>query len=150
MQRHFSKHSVTQCWNFLCCFSSDGFGLCDLWCSVFDSSLHSSCDLMTIYHPLRKSEEAAEQNDDDDDDDGGKARIPEIVRESSSKSDAPLANLCFSCPVCQQSFLSTFTGSPHYSEDFEEDDNPKEPQEEVRIWKVIKVKLNKNSAAQLE
>lgn len=56
---------------------------------------------MTIYHPLRKSEEAAEPNDDDDD--GEKARITEIVKESSSKSDAPLANLCFSFPVCQQS-----------------------------------------------
>lgn len=70
-----------------------------------------------------------EQNDDDQ----RKARVTETIRESPGKSNEPLANLSFSFSVClnQLFCLSAFTGSPHYSEDFEEEENGKEPLEEV-------------------
>lgn len=44
----------------------------------------------------------------------------------------------FSVSVClNQVFpLSPFTGSPHYSEDFEEEENEKEPLEEVCNWNL--------------
>uniref|UniRef100_A0A3B5A8C2 Centrosomal protein of 162 kDa n=1 Tax=Stegastes partitus TaxID=144197 RepID=A0A3B5A8C2_9TELE len=56
----------------------------------------------TIATDLRKAEEVMEQSDGQ-----SKVRVPETIRESPA-----------------------FTGSPHYSEDFEDEENMKEPLEE--------------------
>ena len=69
------------------------------------------------------------------DDDQRKARVTETNRESPGKTNQAFADLSFSfsASVClkQVCSLSAFTGSPHYSEDFEEEENAKEPLEEV-------------------
>ncbi|XP_072251058.1 centrosomal protein of 162 kDa isoform X2 [Leuresthes tenuis] len=73
----------------------------------------------TIATDLRKAEEAAlEQTDGHQ----SKARVTEIVRES---------------PAC--------TGSPHYSEDFEDEENMKEPLEELGSSWTGKAKKSKMS-----
>nr|XP_046255811.1 centrosomal protein of 162 kDa isoform X2 [Scatophagus argus] len=64
---------------------------------------------------LRKCEEAVEQNEDDQ----RKAGATETVRE---------------CPA--------FTGSPHYSEDFEEEENGKEPLDEKSKMSPILAKVS--------
>ncbi|XP_034384986.1 centrosomal protein of 162 kDa isoform X2 [Cyclopterus lumpus] len=64
---------------------------------------------------LRRAEEQSDDDDDDDDDDG-KARVPEAVRESS--------------------------GSPNYSEDFEEEANGKELSEEKSKMSPILAKVS--------
>ncbi|XP_051263216.1 centrosomal protein of 162 kDa isoform X2 [Dicentrarchus labrax] len=69
----------------------------------------------TLGTNLRKAEEAVEQSDDDQ----RKARVTETVRES---------------PVS--------TGSPHYSEDFEEEENGKEPLEEKSKMSPILAKVS--------
>ncbi|XP_054477409.1 centrosomal protein of 162 kDa isoform X2 [Anoplopoma fimbria] len=66
---------------------------------------------------LRRVEEVVEQSDDDDDE--RKARVPETVRESPA-----------------------FTGSPHYSEDFEEEENGKEQLEEKSKISLILAKVS--------
>lgn len=77
------------------------------------------------------------------DDDQRKARVTETVRESPGKSNEPLVNFFFSFSLClnQVFSLSAFTGSPHYSEDFEDEENAKEPLEKVCSWDIIKLKL---------
>ncbi|KAI3361532.1 hypothetical protein L3Q82_013681 [Scortum barcoo] len=69
----------------------------------------------TIGINLRKAEEAAEQSDDD----VRKARVTETIRESP-----------------------TFTGSPHYSGDFEEEEDGKEPLEEKSKMSPILAKVS--------
>ncbi|XP_039662293.1 centrosomal protein of 162 kDa isoform X2 [Perca fluviatilis] len=64
---------------------------------------------------LRKAEEAAEQSDDDQ----REARVTEAVAESPA-----------------------FTGSPHYSEDFEEEENEKEPLKEKSKMSPILAKVS--------
>lgn len=78
------------------------------------------------------------------DDDQRKARVTESVRESPGKSNEPLANLFFSVSVCLMPvfLLSAYTGSPHYSEDFEEEESGKEPREEVCDWNLCWLKSN--------
>lgn len=77
------------------------------------------------------------------DDDQRKARVTETVRKSPGKSNEPLVNLSFSFSLClnQVFSLSAFPGSPLFSEDFEEEENAKEPLEEVCSWDIIKLKL---------
>ncbi|XP_049440497.1 centrosomal protein of 162 kDa isoform X2 [Epinephelus fuscoguttatus] len=69
----------------------------------------------TIDTKLRKAEEAVEQSDDDQ----RKARVTEIVRESPA-----------------------LTGSPHYSEDFDEEENGKEPLQEKPKMSPILAKVS--------
>ncbi|XP_076593751.1 centrosomal protein of 162 kDa isoform X3 [Chaetodon auriga] len=69
----------------------------------------------TIGTSLRKAEEAVEQSDDDQ----RKARVTEPVRESPA-----------------------YTGSPHYSEDFEEEENGKEPREEKSKMSPVLAKVS--------
>ncbi|XP_044063040.1 centrosomal protein of 162 kDa isoform X2 [Siniperca chuatsi] len=69
----------------------------------------------TIGTNLRKAEEAVEQSDDDK----RKTKVTETVRESPA-----------------------FTGSPHYSEDFEEEENGKEPLEEKSKMSPILAKVS--------
>ncbi|TDH12178.1 hypothetical protein EPR50_G00068450 [Perca flavescens] len=64
---------------------------------------------------LRKAEEATEQSDDDQ----REARVTEAVAESPA-----------------------FTGSPHYSEDFEEEENEKEPLKEKSKMSPILAKVS--------
>ncbi|XP_041798678.1 centrosomal protein of 162 kDa isoform X2 [Chelmon rostratus] len=64
---------------------------------------------------LRKAEEAVERSDDDQ----RKARVTESVRESPA-----------------------YTGSPHYSEDFEEEESGKEPREEKSKMSPILAKVS--------
>ncbi|XP_070822577.1 centrosomal protein of 162 kDa isoform X5 [Chaetodon trifascialis] len=69
----------------------------------------------TIGTSLRKAEEAVEQSDDDQ----RKARVTETVRESPA-----------------------YAGSPHYSEDFEEEENGKVPLEEKSKMSPILAKVS--------
>ncbi|XP_033497664.1 centrosomal protein of 162 kDa isoform X1 [Epinephelus lanceolatus] len=69
----------------------------------------------TIDTKLRKAEEAVEQSDDDQ----RKARVTETVRESPA-----------------------LTGSPHYSEDFDEEENGKEPLQEKPKMSPILAKVS--------
>ncbi|XP_030250867.1 centrosomal protein of 162 kDa isoform X6 [Sparus aurata] len=59
---------------------------------------------------LRKAEEAVEQSDDDQ----RKTRVTETIRESPA-----------------------FTGSPHYSEDFEEEEDGKEPHQKSKMSPIL-------------
>lgn len=104
-------------------------------------------DLYTnIYNLHRKSEDASDQEEPNDStaDDGTKAKVPENARELSSEIDEPRPSHSVPCSVISANqALSSSAGSPHYSEDFEEDgDNAKEHPEEVCAWKVTKVLQN--------
>lgn len=73
-----------------------------------------------------------EQNDDV----RRKAGDMENIRTSPGDRNETLVflSLCVSLCMLMMSCLSACTGSPHYSEDFEEEEDVKEPLDEVRNW----------------
>lgn len=74
------------------------------------------------------------------DDDQRKARVTETDGDSPDKSKEISLSL-FSLSLClcvsiKSFFLLAFTGSPHYSEDFEEEETGEKPLEEVCTWNL--------------